>query len=329
MRHLVEPSARAQAWAARLASGSRPDEGSLDRLAELAEDHLTDDAIAEIEALSSGQGEHGALLIEQVPVDDVLVPTPTSERAPGTAKPTRVSEGALLGIGRLLGEPVAYAAEKQGALVQDVFPIERERGAPSNSSSSVDLGLHTELVFSRERPDRPMHEDSPDFLLMLCLRPDPGRTATTVVAEAAELCRLAGQAVEVLRRRDFELRAPYSFTRDGDGSRPWVGPVPLVSGPSDAPRIAFDLACGVRALTVEGGRALDALRHASASDSVRHEVHLDRGNLLVIDNRRCAHGRSAFPASFDGRDRWLQRAYVRRSLDGLGGYAGTGSRRVV
>ena len=41
---------------------------------------------------------------------------------------------------------------------------------------------------------------------------------------------------------------------------------------------------------------------------------LRAGDLLAIDNRRCAHARSAFPARFDGRDRWLQRVYVRRSV---------------
>jgi L-asparagine oxygenase len=45
---------------------------------------------------------------------------------------------------------------------------------------------------------------------------------------------------------------------------------------------------------------------------------MSRGrDLLVIHNRKCAHARSRFEAGFDGRDRWLQRVYVRRSLEGL------------
>ena len=39
-----------------------------------------------------------------------------------------------------------------------------------------------------------------------------------------------------------------------------------------------------------------------------------RGDLLVVDNSRCVHGRSPFTARFDGSDRWLQRAFVVASL---------------
>jgi L-asparagine oxygenase len=32
--------------------------------------------------------------------------------------------------------------------------------------------------------------------------------------------------------------------------------------------------------------------------------------LLIIDNRRAVHGRTAFTPRYDGRDRWLKRAYL-------------------
>jgi len=45
-----------------------------------------------------------------------------------------------------------------------------------------------------------------------------------------------------------------------------------------------------------------------------HDAHvgvaLDAGDLLVVDNAVAVHGRSAFPARFDGTDRWLQRTFV-------------------
>jgi L-asparagine oxygenase len=44
---------------------------------------------------------------------------------------------------------------------------------------------------------------------------------------------------------------------------------------------------------------------------------LNAGDRLIVHNRKCAHARSRFEARFDGTDRWLQRVYVRRTLEGL------------
>jgi L-asparagine oxygenase len=60
-------------------------------------------------------------------------------------------------------------------------------------------------------------------------------------------------------------------------------------------------------------RALEVIRELV--NETRREVVIEPGSLLVIDNRRCVHARSIFRASFDGRDRWLQRATVVRDLD--------------
>src|SRR5262249_20133062 len=108
----------------------------------------------------------------------------------------------------------------------------------------------------------------------------------------------------------------YSFTRDEPGRRPWVGPAPIFRGEGWARRGAFDLACGTRGIDAEAEGALNALREAATSGTIK-AVRLRSGNVLILDNRRCAHGRTRFPARFDGTDRWMLRVYVRRSLDGM------------
>jgi L-asparagine oxygenase len=70
----------------------------------------------------------------------------------------------------------------------------------------------------------------------------------------------------------------------------------------------------VRALSGEADEAIKALTAACNDPDLSESVQLRAGDLLAINNNRCAHSRSAFPALFDGRDRWLQRVYVRRSV---------------
>lgn len=255
-----------------------------------------------------------AMLITGLPVDRDLPPTPTDGQ-PVTGKPGQVSECAILSIAVLLGEPVAYRAEKDGTLVQNVYPTPEQKDSPSNESSAAPLGFHTELTFSRSATDRPLHEASPDFVLLLGLRCPADRLASTAVVDARQVCaRLDERHRGVLRTPQFQLRAPYSFTRDGDGSRPWSPPVALLRGPDDAPSLAFDLACGVRALSGDAEVALKALTEVCDDPDLIEQVQLRRGDLLAINNTRCAHSRSSFPARFDGQDRWLQRVYVRRSI---------------
>lgn len=255
-----------------------------------------------------------AILITGLPVDDDLPPTPADGRDV-TGKPGHVSECAILSIAVLLGEPVAYRAEKDGTLVQNVYPTPEQKDSPSNESSAAPLGFHTELTFSRTAPDRPLHEGSPDFVLLLGLRCPDDRLASTAVVDARQACaQLDERHRTVLRTPEFQLRAPYSFTRDSDGSRPWSPPVALLRGPDDAPSLAFDTACGVRALSGEAEEAVKALTEACHDPNLIEQVQLRPGDLLAINNTRCAHSRSSFPALFDGQDRWLQRVYVRHSI---------------
>ena len=94
----------------------------------------------------------GILLIRGMPIDASLPPTPTTSSASGV-KDRFVSEASILLVALMLGEPVAYAEEKNGVLVQNVYPIEAEKRSPSNESSETDLGFHTELSFSRNAPE--------------------------------------------------------------------------------------------------------------------------------------------------------------------------------
>jgi L-asparagine oxygenase len=259
----------------------------------------------------------GALLIRGLPVDVDLPPTPTTSGTP-VIDDTAVSRLAILMIGILMGEPVAYAAEKNGELVQNVFPTREHRESPSNDSSAVALEFHTELTFSRSVPAQSFDVAAPDFVLLFALRSPPDRSATTTTIEARDICRLlSAQQIDVLRQPWFELRAPYSFTQDSQSCRPWSPPHALVSGSRDCPELTFDISCGVRARRAEAEHALDALRRVCAEPAIQRPVVLNGGDLLVIDNHKCAHARSHYTARFDGKDRWLQRLYVRHSIRAL------------
>jgi L-asparagine oxygenase len=273
-----------------------------------------------VSSLSSMVRDQGppAFLIRGLAAEHNLPPTPTRTDSVSDAQLSFVSEIVLLGVAKVLGEPLGYKAEKNGALVQNVFPIETQSHSPSNESSSSVLDLHTELVFSRRKPTCPLDAESPDFILLWCLRGDPDGTAETLVAAIEDLCALLGPSdLSVLSQARFELRAPYSFTRDEPGNRPWVGPVPVLRGTNSQRLAAFDLACGTRGIDETAEKALNELRRAAKEPGITRRIALESEDLLILNNRRIAHGRTPFSARFDGTDRWMLRVYVRRSLSDM------------
>ena len=251
---------------------------------------------AAVRAMQNGT-HRGAVLVPGCPVGDIPA-TPLTRH--GVPKPDRISERTLLGAAMRLGEPVGFAQEHGGDIVQDLYPLAASIGRQLSTSSGVELAFHTETAF---------HPHKPKFLLLLCLRGDPA--AATMLCSVDDIVSLLPPTtVEVLRQPRFRCGVDESF---GAGSAWITEPTPVIDDAADGTLIlTFD---GELTLGTDA-RAQAATREVTeAIARARSAVTLDRGDLLIIDNHRAVHGRSPFTARFDGTDRWLQRTFVVRSLE--------------
>jgi L-asparagine oxygenase len=244
----------------------------------------------------------GALLVRNLPTGRIG-PTPSAPQ--GMVYKDQVSELVLLASARRLGQPVGYAPEHGGEVVQNLLPTADDVTRQTSTSSGVELAFHTETAF---------HPHKPRYLLLLCLRGEPAaRTLLTSIRQVARF--IPAPMRQVLREPRFATSADESFRDLGAGTRPddpaprpWVSPpVPVLSGPDDALTFTFD-ADLMEGLDPEAAAALEQLRQLVRDHHVG--VALEAGDLLVIDNAVAVHGRSSFPARFDGTDRWLQRTFV-------------------
>jgi L-asparagine oxygenase len=257
---------------------------------------------------------YGAIVLRNLPIDDDLPLTPLDGR-PSRDKKTFVSEACVLGISQILGEPMGYRDEKEGDVVQALCPVPAEANATSSESSDVELGFHTDFNFDPNNPERPYNVLNPDYIVLLCLRGDREHEAYTLYADARDICkRLDTAQLELARSPLFQFAASYSFTRSCGDEKIWSVPSPLLTGPEEYPEISIDLLCGVRGMGGEADALLDQIREVCKLPGVATSVCLTPGELLIIDNRKGAHARTAFSANFDGYDRWLHRVYARRSL---------------
>ena len=262
---------------------------------------------AAIERMTQGEAG-GATLAHGLPVG-IIPPTPSSQRQ--VFKTDRVSETTLLGAAMRLGEPVGFAQEHGGDIVQNLFPLASSVGRQLSTSSGVELAFHTETAF---------HPHKPRFLLLLCLRGDAA-AATTLCSVDDIIAQLPPATIEVLRQPRFRCGVDESF---GHGSAWMTEPAPiLLDDPRGVTTITFDgeLTIGVDS---RAERAIAEVNRAIAH--ARTSVTLATGDLLLVDNHRAVHGRSAFTARFDGTDRWLQRTFV---VDDLASSAGERNGRVI
>jgi L-asparagine oxygenase len=233
----------------------------------------------------------GVLIVSDLEIGE-LPPTPLST---SFEKFDFTSEATLLAIAQCFGEPVGYAPEMQGHIVQDIFPIPGRETEQISTSSETLLLLHTESSF---------HPHRPKYLFLLCLRGDEN-AKTVYVPIRSVLNKLDKETLQILRRDEFTFEIDASFLEGG--AKATTLTMPILSGTDLEFNFTYD-EYFTKATTPEAWVALQKLK-----DEIQNNVQyhtLKAGQMMVIDNERVIHGRTSFTPRYDGTDRWLQRTSV-------------------
>ncbi len=241
--------------------------------------------------------DSGVFVVRGIYVDDDLVDTPTDNlQALGARTFFAKQMGA---ISHLAGTMLAYEAEGNGNLIQDMVPNPKLAMTQQSQGSKVELEAHTEQCFS---------EYKPDYVVLGCLRGDK---------DAYTFAYSARKFVEHFTEEELaKLREPRWMTQIDDSFKPYVpdpnairGPYPILTGPEDDPYILIDQDL-MHGITRESQELLDKVVQTYIAH--RDGVALEAGDLLLLDNPRAMHGRSLFAPRFDGKDRFIARGFVVR-----------------
>lgn len=254
-----------------------------------------------------------SLVLSGLPVDDArLGPTPLNWRERREDGATLHYEMYQVLVGALLGDVFGWSTLQDGRLLHDVVPIPGEHDQQSGHGT-VELAWHTEDGF---------HPYRCDYLLLFGLR-NPDAVPTTVAA--VDDVALSRRHRQVLHQPRFLIRPDTEHVRQaaklakadgphrmqvmeenpkpcavlfGNPARPYLRVDPTFMHPSPGDE--------------EAAVALEAL--VRQLEDHLQEVALAPGDLVVVDNYRAVHGRSAFRARYDGTDRWLKKSVVTRDL---------------
>jgi len=265
----------------------------------------------------------GMMLISGYPIDDEKIGrTPKHWKYRSDVSPALAEEMLLILFGSLLGEPLGWATQQDGHIIHDVVPIRGHEHEQLGSSSQELLTWHTEDAF---------HQHRCDYLGMMCLRNEQ-RVATNVASiDAIELEPLEVKTLFesrfTIRPDESHLKKNKSDVNNNTGmdnqleiayervSRMQTDPekVAVLFGDPQSPYMRLDPYFMHRLDDDEQGQAaLDAF--ISKLENQIHDLVLQGGDFVFMDNYRVVHGRQPFAAKYDGRDRWLKRINLARDL---------------
>jgi L-asparagine oxygenase len=239
----------------------------------------------------------GILVVRGLIVDDDLVDTPLDNKGGIGAKTTFAKQQAVLA--QLLGTMIAYEAEGNGHLIQDMVPNPKLATTQQSQGSKVELEAHTEQCFSDYKPD---------YVILGALRGDPD--ALTYAFSGRKIAKLFTPE-EVAK-----LRQPLWATTIDESFQPFIpnpdairGPFPILNGPDDDPYVLVDQDL-MHGITADAQKLLEKVVQVYIENRDAH--NLQPGDLLMLDNLRAMHGRSMYSPRFDGKDRFIARGFVVR-----------------
>jgi L-asparagine oxygenase len=250
-----------------------------------------------ITSFATAGSNRGFLLIRTPPLDETTTPKTPSGNQHKIGETTILAKIQAILISAI-SDMISYEAEGYGNLFQDIVPIKAMETAQTSLGSNTELEIHTEQAFSSLKPD---------ILSLACLRGDIN-AFTHIFSIKTILEHMTPEEQTFLREPLWKIGVDLSFKLnnnefiDGDIR----GPMPIISGPTNDPTLVFDqdLMSGT---TTEATNMIKKIVDIYYQKKLRH--NLQPGEILLIDNRRAVHGRSAFKPKYNGEDRFLIRCF--------------------
>lgn len=236
-----------------------------------------------------------ALLIKGLPLAQRALPPTPSKRSVTWNDASLFARKLMCVALSQIGHIYNFSKKKDFDYIDDVFPIYVDRNEQLGTNRTF-LEWHVEDGF---------HPAKADLAALFCLRGD--EAAQTYLCEATDL-QLAPHFREELLKPNFLISVDPTFQSVQTGDQQQYRCAVLSDGKD--PEIVYDPAY-MRGVTPFAQAALEHVR--TCIDSVYQTVTLEAGDMLLFDNRRVMHARSAYEPSYDGNDRWLLRALLLES----------------
>lgn len=227
--------------------------------------------------------------------NEYFLPTPLKYTSIDNHRLTRLS---LLQLAFSLnfGTPFGLSDQRDGAIVQDIFPKD-DKTERMNSSfgSKEDFAFHTDQSYNANL------SEVPSFVILSCIRNEE-KGITRAIHLSTILSNLKQADIDILKQPYFK----FYTGRPEENIAVRIGPV-LMDEEGVCPiRVATDML----AINTDAEAVLLLLRKIMKEKA--DDIVLNSGDILVLPNKTSVHSRSPFtPNSQEDKRRWLQRVFVK------------------
>ncbi|NML84299.1 TauD/TfdA family dioxygenase [Polaromonas sp.] len=227
---------------------------------------------------------------------------------------TQMGRAAATAAHGFLGmETVSYGSENSGELFVSLTAIpgkgkyaRKSQGGLRGHTDAVSFPFNGETDASNSRI-----APSPDLVTLVGLR-NPRAVPTTVMVLDEALDKLSPEDVHELKQGQFSIGSQTTFL---EGMSDILGDVhtaidePVLKDAAFGTIVRFSHS---NVFSTESGGAAEtaAENFAKACGEVAKPVAIEPGDVLLVSNRRCLHGRGEVGDDIGGHSRWLLRTYA-------------------
>ena len=226
---------------------------------------------------------------------DYAIPTPLRYASVKDHKLTRLSLLQVI-FSLSLGTPFGLPDQRDGVIVQDIFPrVDKTERVNASFGSKEDFAFHTDQAYNADV------SEVPTSMTLLCIR-NQERGMTRVIHLSTILKNLTQTHTEVLKEPYFR----FYTGRPEENIAVRVGPVLTDAGDLYTIRVATDMT----AINPVAQAALLSLRRVMKMKA--DNIILEHGDISVLPNSTTVHSRSPFnPNPLETQRRWLQRIFIK------------------
>lgn len=210
-------------------------------------------------------------------------------------------------IGLIDTYPMRYMTEDEN-IIRAVAPRQGSEKECSSQSPYNHLDWHVDAAY------RPMNQKEhlsplPDYLIFGVVHKGHQSLPMMYIALEDILNQLSAKEIEMGLKPQFSVLSTDSFSQKVESKH-----IPLLTKNENGSFYSRITLQNAKPMTQEAAEFLEKLRGITNQEFIQHRIHVNPGDIIILNNKLVLHKRDPFEPKWDGKDRYFLRVYSVKDL---------------